>query len=136
VGDDEAPPPEKDPGNGRFLPGNNGGKGRPKGSRNRLGEAFIADMHEAWITAGPDVINRVIKEDPATFLRSVVAILPKEVDVNVNKYDSMTDDQLRTQFLAALRDAQSLGLDIGVGEPANPDQAAPGKPPSAVPPLH
>ena len=33
---------------GRFVPGNNGGAGRPKGSRNLLGEAFIADLYEHW----------------------------------------------------------------------------------------
>jgi hypothetical protein len=29
---------------GRFLTGNSGG-GRPKGSRNQLGEAFVADLY-------------------------------------------------------------------------------------------
>ena len=114
------PRPEQDPKNGRFIAGNSGNGGRRKGSRSKLGEAFIADMHEAWMRAGPDVISKVIETDPASFLRSMVAILPKEVDVNVNKYDSMTDEQLRSQFLHALRDAAALGLDIGAGEPPIP----------------
>ena len=33
--------------NGRFLTGNSGG-GRPKGSRNKLGEKFIEDAYEEW----------------------------------------------------------------------------------------
>lgn len=36
----EAAIPEKDVPTGRFLPGNNGGKGRPKGSRNKFVEAL------------------------------------------------------------------------------------------------
>lgn len=114
--------------NGQFQLGHTGMGGRPKGSRNKLGEAFIQDMYEAWQGAGPDVIARVIKDDPATFLRSMVAILPKEVEVNVNKYDAMTDEQLRAQFLAALRDAQSLGIDLGAGSPASADTAGQRKP--------
>lgn len=129
---DDEPRNEK----GQFKVGHTGLGGRPKGSRAKLGEAFIADMYEAWQTAGPDVISKVIDTDPAAFLRSMVAILPKEVDVNINKYDSMTDEQLRSQFVAALREARSLGLDLGAGEPANAASEAQQKPPGPVSPLH
>lgn len=109
----------RDAATGQFQKGHIGGPGRGKGSRNKLGEAFIQDMYEAWQTQGSKVIADVIEKDPAAFLRSMVAILPKEVDVNINKYDQMTDDQLRTQFLAALREARSLGVDIGAGDSAS-----------------
>lgn len=120
---------KKDPPGIPFKPGQSGNpKGRPKGSRTKLGEAFIQDMYEAWTKDGPDIIARVAAEDPASLLRSMVAILPKEIDVNVNKYDAMTDEQLRAQFLSALREAQSLGLDLGAGVDAGADQAPAGKP--------
>lgn len=131
----DEPKPEQDKNTGRFVSGNIGG-GRKKGSRAKLGEAFIQDMYEAWQTSGVDVIARVIKDEPAAFLRSMVSILPKEVDVNVNKYDAMTDEQLRAQFLGALRDAQSLGIDFGAGKPAGADQEAPRKPTGPISPLH
>jgi hypothetical protein len=38
--------------------------GRPKGSRHKLGTAFIDDLYEAWQTQGKDVIARVIKDRP------------------------------------------------------------------------
>jgi hypothetical protein len=50
----------RDPGSGRFVSGNIGG-GRPKGSRNKLAEAFIADLHARWIKDGPQVLDAVIK---------------------------------------------------------------------------
>jgi hypothetical protein len=108
----------RDAATGQFLKGHIGGPGRGKGSRNKLGEAFIESMYEAWKTSGDQVIREVIQSDPATFLRSMVALMPKEMDVNVNRYDAMTDDQLRQQFIAALREARALGVDFSPGEPA------------------
>lgn len=84
----------RDPETGRFQPGNNGGPGRPKGSRNKLGEAFLQDMHAAWEAQGVAAINRVIEERPQDFLKVVAGILPKEMNVNVRDIDSMTDEQL------------------------------------------
>ncbi len=110
---------KRDNATGQFLKGHIGGPGRGKGSRNKLGEAFIEDMYEAWQTSGPDVLLKVIADEPAAFLRSMVALMPKEMDVNVNRYDTMTDEQLKSQFLAALREARTLGLDFGAGEPAS-----------------
>ena len=104
----------------KWAPGESGNPaGRPKGSRNKLGEAFIEDMYVAWQTSGKDVIVKVIEKDPATFLRSMVALMPKEMDVNVNRYEAMTDDQLKSQFLAAIREARTLGLDLSPGDLAS-----------------
>lgn len=103
-----------------FKPGQSGNPaGRPKGSRHKLAEAFIADMYEAWQKSGAGVLKDVIKDEPAAFLRSMVSLMPKEMDVNVNRYDTMTDEQIKSQLLAALREARALGVDIGAGEPAS-----------------
>jgi hypothetical protein len=74
---------------GRFVSGNNGG-GRPKGSRNKLTTEFIDDLYAKWQEHGPDVLERVIRDDPAAFLRTVAQILPKEIDVNAGSdFDGM-----------------------------------------------
>jgi hypothetical protein len=68
---------------GRFVTGNNGG-GRPKGSRNKLTAEFLDDLYAKWQQHGADVLERVIRDDPAAFLRTVAQILPKEIDAALN----------------------------------------------------
>ena len=43
--------------------------GRPKGSRNKVSEAFLADFLEVWGSRGKAAIERVADEFPAVFVR-------------------------------------------------------------------
>lgn len=65
---------------GRFLPGAQApaGVGRPKGSRTMLSEAFYKDLANLWQEQGGDILERVAKDDPATVLRVISALMPKE----------------------------------------------------------
>lgn len=96
----------------QFKPGN---PGRPKGARNKLGEAFIEDLLSAWESQGPAVIQTVIRDKPEAFLKVVASLMPKDLNVNMNQLDEMTDDQLirRIRTLdAAIRpflDAEGAG---------------------------
>jgi hypothetical protein len=68
---------------GRFVMGSNGGPGRPKGSRNALGEAFIEDVYRKWKRHGAEVIDAVIRDRPADFLKVCAGLLPKEAELNM-----------------------------------------------------
>ena len=103
----------------QFKPGN---PGRPKGARNKLGEAFIEDMLADWEANGPAAIREVREKKPDAYLKVVASILPKDLNVNINQTDHMTDEQLveRIRSLdAAIRpflDAQGeggIGRDVG-----------------------
>jgi hypothetical protein len=67
---------------GRFLTGNSGG-GRRKGSRNKLGEAFLDDLRFDWERHGPAVIVAVRKKDPSTYLKVVAGLLPQQLQVDI-----------------------------------------------------
>jgi len=62
---------------GRYLKGMPGGPGRPVGSRNKLTEDFLGDLHAAWREHGREAIDRVIAERPEAFL----AIVARTIDV-------------------------------------------------------
>lgn len=99
-------------------------KGRPKGSRNKLGEAFIADLYASWQEHGPETIEQVRTEKPDAYLKVVASILPKELNVRVSDLDdlSLTDlDKRITALLDALR------LEVGIGAAAGGEATAAGE---------
>lgn len=115
---DEAEKPEKDE-KGRFLPGNSGFGGRPKGARNKLGEQFVSDLYADWQEHGVETLAKVRAEKPDQYLKVVASILPKDLNVNINQMDDLTDDQLIQrirQLDSAIRpflDAQGAGEAVG-----------------------
>lgn len=77
---------------GRFLPGHPGIGGRPKGSRQKLGEQFFADLQRAWEAKGPGVIESVLADRPSDLLKVVASLMPKEVSVEMtNQEDALRE---------------------------------------------
>ena len=100
----------RDPESGQFVMGYNGGPGRPKGSRNKLAEAFIADLHARWIKDGPQVLDAVIKNKPHEFMKVVASLLPRQFDETLNLNVSMLAEV--TDFVEAYRFAlRQIGSD-------------------------
>lgn len=110
----EKPKPEQDAETGRFLPGNNGGPGRQKGSRNKLGEQFIEDLYEDWKTGGVEAIAKVRATKPDAYLKVIASILPKELNVNVSEFEGMTDEQLNRRIRELAADV--LGISAGTSQ--------------------
>ncbi len=92
---------------GRFLSGNSGG-GRPKGSRNQLGEAFVADLYADWQANGAETIARVREERPQDYLKVIASILPKDVNVKVSPFENMSDEELDAAIAKLERDIAAV----------------------------
>lgn len=92
----------------QFKPGN---PGRPKGSRNKLGEAFLADMLADWEVHGIATIEKVRAEKPDQYLKVVASILPKELNIKVNELDELSDEQLQRQLAAVVAQLADAGFD-------------------------
>jgi hypothetical protein len=91
---------------GRFLAGNSGNGGRPKGSRNKLGEDFLNVLAADFEQHGQRVIEKVRETKPEAYLRVVADLLPKDVKVNGRVGlggDGMSKEQRDAVMAAALR---------------------------------
>src|SRR5271154_5841440 len=71
------PSPTRDQ-HGRFLTGNSGG-GRRKGARNKLTELFLDAIADDFTEHGAEAIAKVRTDDPATYLKIVGSLVPREL---------------------------------------------------------
>src|SRR6185312_2833005 len=78
-----------------FKPGQSGNPtGRPRGSRSKISEAFIAALNEDFAQHGVAVIERVRTEKPAEYLKIVASLVPRDINLNPPGIEDMTDDEL------------------------------------------
>ena len=87
--------------------------GRPKGSRNKLGQQFIDDTYAKWLEKGDSVLDRVIAEEPAQFLKIVAALILPHFKVEHDHEHALllSEDELRARLLEVRKKLLDLDVD-------------------------
>lgn|SRR5690242_4756990 len=96
-----------------WRPGESGNPaGRPRGSRNKLAEDFVAALYADFQDHGSAAIAACRTEKPDVYLRVVASLLPKDVNFNVRQLDDLSDEQLLARLRAVSELARPLMIDV------------------------
>ena len=89
----------------QFKPGQGG---RPRGSRNKLGEDFINALADDFAKHGAVAIERVREEKPDAYLKVIATLMPKDLNLNVRQLDDLSDEQLMRKLQQVTEMAKPL----------------------------
>jgi hypothetical protein len=113
--------------NGQFRPGVSGNAaGNVHRSRHALNADTIREMHAAFRQGGREAIDKVMRTQPAVFLKLLVLLVPREMKMEHSGgvIKAMTDEQIERAIeviedILRRRDAgESAKVIEGVAEPA------------------
>lgn len=85
--------------------------GRPRGSRNKLGESFIAALADDFEANGVGTIEKVRTEFPHVYIKVVASLMPKEMKVSGNPIDDLSDEELEAAIATLNRSLRESGVD-------------------------
>ncbi len=67
---------------GLFAPGNPGGPGRPKGSRNKLSEAYLKALADDFAEHGVETIEKLRADRPDIYVGAIGKLMPKLLELS------------------------------------------------------
>ena len=106
--------------NGRFAPGFSGNPGgSPEAARRALNKSTILEMHRAFNIGGRKAIEKVMKQQPAVFLKLLVLLVPREMKVEQsNAIKAMSDERIEAaiEYIEAALEAQAQSAKVIEGE--------------------
>lgn len=114
----------RDPVTGVFLVGHKRSRGRPKGSRARLGEKFFAALHDDFEENGVAAIARMRFHDPSTYISVIAKLMPQKLEITTPT-DGLSDERLIelleiAERMAGLQAEQAKVIDVTPALPAPP----------------
>ena len=116
--------------NGQFRPGVSGNaSGNVHRSRHSLNADTIREMHAAFREGGREAIDKVMRTQPAAFLKLLVLLVPREMKVeHSGGVKAMSDEQLEAgiEAIQAMLAARDAGANAKVIEAAE-ESPSPGE---------
>ena len=92
-----------------WGPGQSGNPaGRPKGSRNKLSEDFVAALYKDFQNHGSAAIAACRAEKPDVYVRVIASLLPRDVNLTTRNLDDLSDDQLMSKLATLTEMARPL----------------------------
>jgi hypothetical protein len=98
-----------------WRPGQSGNPaGRPKGSRNKLAEDFVAALYDDFDLYGAAAIAACRASSPETYVRVIASLVPKDVHIS----GTVVHEQALAEIVERLRvlDAKTIDCDVQVIE--------------------
>lgn len=78
----------------QWKPGQSGNpNGRPKGSKQKLGEDFFRDLSDAWETHGKPALQDMVARHPDKFVQCIAGLMPKEFKSESENRHYVVSDQ-------------------------------------------
>ena len=115
---------------GQFRPGVSGNaSGNVHRSRHALNADTIREMHAAFRQGGREAIDKVMRTQPAAFLKLLVLLVPREMKVeHSGGVKAMSDEQLEAgiEAIQAMLAARDAGANAKVIEAAE-ESPSPGE---------
>ena len=114
-----------------WKPGQSGNPaGKPKGSRNKLGEAFLSALHDDFNEHGADAIVKCRENKPEVYVKVIAGLLPSEHTLNINRNEELSDDELRARIAGLAAQlapflGDGTGSDAGAGKDGKRKAIAP-----------
>jgi len=109
-----------------WKPGTSGNPaGRPRGSRNKLSDDFVAALYDDFQDHGSAAIAACRAQKPDVYVRVIASLLPKDVSIKVQQLDDLTDDQLMRKLAVLTEMARPLLAKLPVIDAKGLDVAAP-----------
>ena len=95
----------------KFEKGNSLGKGRPKGSKNKLAEDFLGKLANDFKEHGEKAIQTMRQEDNTQYVKTVASLIPKDMNIDLGESANqlLGDTEAVTRLVGILDAARKRG---------------------------
>lgn len=92
-----------------FQKGHKLATGRPRGSRDKITQAFLNDLESHWRQNGKAALDAALEKAPESYVKVVASLLPKDVNLNANVGETFLE------ILKAIDEKRSGAGSAGLG---------------------